>query len=149
MSPSEVILLVNAATTWFMCGVIWLVQLVHYPLFRDYDRNTFTAVMLVHQKRTALVVFPAMAAGLISSLLLAAHPPSGVPGWMPWVGVASAAVWSVSTARVQVPLHEKLAAHGFSSAVHTRLVTTNWVRTTAWSVQGVICIGMLSFKSAN
>jgi hypothetical protein len=149
MSPAEVILLVNAATTWFMCGVIWFVQLVHYPLFRDYDRGRFTAVMLAHQRRTAVVVFPAMAAGLVTSLLLVAFSPPGIPGWMPWIGAVSATVWGVSTARIQVPLHEKLAALGFSPTVHTRLVTTNWVRAAAWSVQGLVCVGMLSLKSAN
>ena len=30
----EYLLLLHAAATCYMCGVIWFVQLVHYPLFR-------------------------------------------------------------------------------------------------------------------
>ncbi len=144
MSLSEIILLVNAAATWFMCGVIWFVQLVHYPLFREYARDGFAAAMLAHQKRTGWVVAPAMFAELITALLLLVFPPPGVPVWMPWIGVALVGVWAISTAWVQIPLHEKLTAGGFAEETHRRLVMSNWVRTAAWSARGVLCAAMLA-----
>ncbi|MCK6525129.1 hypothetical protein L6R49_27300, partial [Myxococcota bacterium] len=30
---STLLLLIHAAATWFMVGLIWFVQIVHYPLF--------------------------------------------------------------------------------------------------------------------
>lgn len=144
MSIPEVLLLVNAAATWFMCGVIWFVQLVHYPLFRDYDRADFPAAMLAHQRRTGCVVFPAMAAELVTALLLLAFTPAGVPVWMPWTGAVLVGVWGFSTVLVQVPLHQQLAAGGFDANLHRRLVGTNWLRTAAWSARGVLCGVMLA-----
>jgi hypothetical protein len=42
----------------------------------------------------------------------------------------------VSTALVQIPLHNQLAL-GFDLSVHRKLVATNWWRTIAWSLRGV------------
>jgi len=126
-----------------MCGVIWFVQLVHYPLIRDYDRTAFPAVMLAHQARTFRVVFPAMITELITTLALLNWTPGGVPMWMPWVGAVLVGVWGFSTVLVQVPAHERLAAGGFDANLHRRLVISNWLRTAAWSARGVLCFAML------
>jgi hypothetical protein len=62
---------------------------------------------------------------------------------MPWVGAALVGVWGFSTALVQIPLHEALAAGGFDANRHRRLVVTNRVRTAAWAARGVLCGAML------
>ncbi|MBA4190677.1 MAG: hypothetical protein C0467_22055 [Planctomycetaceae bacterium] len=144
MSLAEILLLTNAAATWFMCGVIWFVQLVHYPLIRDYDRTAFPSVMLAHQNRTLRIVFPAMIAELITALALLIWTPVGVPVWMPWVGAVLVGVWGFSTVLVQVPAHERLAAGGFDVNLHRRLVLSNWLRTAAWSARGVLCFAMIA-----
>ena len=146
MSLADALLLANAAATWLMCGVIWFVQLVHYPLFRDYDRAAFRATMLAHQSATQKVVFPAMMLELVTALALLAWPPAGVPAGLPWLGVALVGVWGFATVLVMVPLHERLAGDGFDAALHRRLVRWNWVRTAAWSVRGVGCAAMLALR---
>ena len=40
--PVVWLLLVNAATTLFMVGVIWFVQSVHYPLFSRVGEAAFS-----------------------------------------------------------------------------------------------------------
>ncbi len=54
-----------------------------------------------------------------------------------WLGLGLIAVVWVSTAVVQSPAHGRLAT-GFDPAWHTRLVTTNWVRTVVWLGRGVL-----------
>lgn len=142
MSPSEVLLLVNAAATWFMCGVVWFVQLVHYPLFGSYDREDYPAVMGAHQRRTGRVVFAVMLTELVTAVLLVPLGPGSVPGWMTGLGAALAGVWAASTAAVQIPLHQRLSA-GYDPAAHRWLVASNWVRTAAWSARGGLCMVML------
>ena len=46
-------------------------------------------------------------------------------------------IW-VSTALVQVPLHERLASR-FEPETHQNLVSSNWVRTLGWSLR-VVCV---------
>jgi hypothetical protein len=49
----------------------------------------------------------------------------------------------LSTWRIQIPLHHRLAK-GFDPEVHRRLVATNWGRTAAWSIRGA-CLLALGF----
>jgi hypothetical protein len=146
VSLSDALLTANAAATWLMCGAIWFVQLVHYPLFRAYDRSAFAATMLAHQAATQRVVFPAMVVELVTALALLAWPPLGVAAWVPWLGAALVGVWGFATVLVMVPLHERLARDGFDEARHRRLVRWNWVRTAAWSARGVGCAAVLAAR---
>ena len=34
-------LIIHAAATWFMVGLIWFVQIVHYPMFANVGRDSF------------------------------------------------------------------------------------------------------------
>ncbi len=52
-----------------------------------------------------------------------------------------ALVW-FSTFLIQVPCHETLAV-SFQAQVHRRLVATNWIRTVAWTLRGMLALAML------
>jgi hypothetical protein len=62
-----------------------------------------------------------------------------------WLAVGSAvllvAIWS-STLLFFAPLHMRLST-GFDPAVHRRLVSTNWLRTVAWSLRGAAAVAMV------
>jgi peroxiredoxin Q/BCP len=47
----------------------------------------------------------------------------------------------MSTAWIQVPCHSELSQR-FDAVVHQRLVTSNWIRTVAWTVRGLLTLGM-------
>jgi hypothetical protein len=56
-----------------------------------------------------------------------------------WAGaVLVAAIW-LSTALLQVPLHNRLQA-AFSQEDARRLVATNWIRTAAWSLRAALVL---------
>ena len=133
------LLLTHAAATWFMVGLIWFVQVVHYPLFAGVGEQGWNAYSLRHQKLTTLVVGPVMLVELAAcALLLATRPgPLTITG-----AVLLALVWA-STFFVQVPLHGRLGT-GHERAIMRRLVATNWVRTALWSVRGLIALALLS-----
>lgn len=50
-------------------------------------------------------------------------------------------IWA-STFLLQVPKH-KVLTHGFDAEAHRFLVRTNWIRTAAWSVRGVVVLWMI------
>jgi hypothetical protein len=135
------LLMVNAAATWGMVGVIWFVQLVHYPLFPAYAGDGFRRAMAEHQRRTFRVVFPLMLTEAVTSLVAAVM----LPGWPTWAGLACVGVWGVSTGLLQVPLHGWLERDGFDPALARRLVRTNWVRTAAWTLHGLLCGWLLTY----
>lgn len=131
------ILVVHACATLFMTGLIWFVQIVHYPLFARVGAQGFSAYSEAHQRLTTLVVGPAMLVEAVAAALLVFMRPAGVSPGLLWAGLALlGAIW-LSTAFLQVPLHGRLAA-GFSSEACDALVSTNWIRTVAWSARGAI-----------
>ena len=134
-------LLLNAASTWAMVGLIWFVQMVHYPLFAGVGEAGYAAYQHTHMRTTTWVVAPLMFAELITSVLLLvpALRPAGVPAWILWVGLATVAVNWISTAALQIPAHERLTA-GYDAPAHALLVGTNWLRTFMWTVHGVLCL---------
>jgi len=135
-------LLVQAFASLALVGLIWCIQVVHYPLFAAVGRAEFPRYEADHARLITLVVGPLMLAELAAALWIAVVRPAGVPGWMVWVGLGLvAAIW-LSTAAIQVPCHAKLAA-GFDAEAHARLVSSNWIRTVAWTARGVLALAML------
>ena len=137
------VLLVQAFASLALTGLIWCIQVVHYPLFAAVGRDEFTRYEADHARLITLVVGPLMLVELAAVLWLAAVRPVGVPAWMAWTGLALvAAIW-LSTAAIQVPCHAKLAA-GFDAEVHARLVSSNWIRTVAWTARGLLALAMIA-----
>ena len=121
------------ASTWALVGVIWTIQLVHYPLFAQVGRDTFTAYHQRHTTQITWVVAPLMLTELVTAASLVM---SGSRD--PWllVSLVPLAFNWLSTWMVQIPLHDTLAA-GFDAHAHDRLVATNWWRTVAWTLRSV------------
>jgi hypothetical protein len=143
MTPTLAVLLLHAAATWFMVGLIWFVQVVHYPLFAAVGPDGYPAYQAAHMRRTGWVVGPMMLIELLTGVALLRWAPDGVPTWMPWAGLALlTAVWG-TTALAQVPLHDRLRGGHDADAVR-RLVLGNWARTVVWSLRGVLVLAMVA-----
>ncbi len=142
MPFSDVLLIVNFFATVYMVGLIWMVQVVHYPLFAEVGSEKFAGYQTRHQWLTTLVVGPPMLIEAFSAVLLVWYLPNGVNYVPVIVGIVLVLVIWASTALVQVPCHGKLN-HGFDKQTHRRLVRSNWIRTIAWTIRGVLVGWML------
>lgn len=136
VSPA-VIPIVHLVATACMAGLIWFVQVVHYPLFVAVGADGFAAYERAHQRLTSFVVGPFMAVEGVTVLWLFFAPPAGLSRTLPLVGGLVLAVVHLSTVLLQVPEHGALSA-GYDPARVARLVRTNWVRTVGWSARAVI-----------
>jgi len=131
------LLVLHCFATWFLVGLIWMVQVVHYPLFAKVGQTEFVGYVAAHANLITLVVSPLMLLELLTAIALLALWPPSLPIWVGWLGLALLCVVWITTAFVSVPLHAKLAA-GFDPQAHALLVGTNWVRTLAWSARGLL-----------
>lgn len=142
MDGLELLLAAHALATIAMTGVVWFVQLVHYPLFVRVGAADFAAFHQGHVRRTGRVVVPLMVVELATASLIPLAAPPVLRG-PALAGLAVlAAIWG-STFLVQVPLHRRLEASPAleeRDRIATRLVNTNWVRTLAWSVRSVLAV---------
>jgi hypothetical protein len=145
LSDLGVILLLSAhaATTLVMVGVIWMCQLVHYPLFVRIPGEVFADYERAHMRRISLIVGPAMGLELGTGVLIFLFTPYGIPAWLAGLALFLIGVNTLSTALLQGPTHRRLAA-GFDARRIRFLVATNWIRTIAWSLRGAIALAMLA-----
>jgi hypothetical protein len=138
----DAVLLLNLLATWTMVGVIWFVQIVHYPLLAIVPVESAASTASEHQRRTGFVVGPPMAVEGITTLMLLWRQPDGVSVWLPWVAAVLLAVALGSTVLLSVPRHERMARQP-DAKVGRELVITNWPRTIAWTARGVLVAIML------
>ena len=132
----------NAAAAWVMTGVIWFVQVVHYPLLAVVPVESARGTAVEHQERTARVVMVPMAVEGVTTLWLMFDRPAAVPWWLAWAGGVCVAVALASTVLLSVPRHTRMANEPTAS-VGRELVLTNWPRTVAWTAHGIICAFVL------
>ena len=135
------VFIVHLASTLLMVGVIWIVQVVHYPLFASVGAGGWAAYEAAHQSRITLVVGPLMIAELVTAVWLVLDRPAALPAWAVLLGAALVGLIWASTAFVQVPLHAALGGP-FDADAHARLVATNWIRTAGWTLRGGLVLWM-------
>jgi hypothetical protein len=138
----DLVLVLHLVSACIMVGVIWFVQLVHYPLLAVVPVESAKQVAEKHQKWTGIVVGPPMAVEGVSTLILWANTPSGVWWWLTWVNGASLAVALLCTIFLSVPRHARMV-EAPDEQVGRELVQTNWPRTIAWTACGFLAAVML------
>lgn len=137
-----IVLLLHAASTLWMTGLIWFVQVVHYPLFSLVGTDDFATYEHAHTTRTTLVVGPPMLLELATTVMLLGLTSDEVPRGAAWTGAALLALIWVSTALLQVPQHSVLAL-GFDARAYEVLVQSNWIRTIGWSLRAALSLWLL------
>jgi hypothetical protein len=129
----------QVAVTWSLVGLIWTIQLVHYPLMSRVGEARYVEYQREHMRRITWLVGPLMLAevGLALALWLGAATPDEER--LGWIGALLLLVIWGATAVFSVPAHGRLEA-GFDERAHARLVATNWVRTAAWTLRGGVVL---------
>jgi len=130
----QIALLVHFTSTVFLTGVIWLVQLVHYPSFQFVKGDEFQKFCQFHQNSITWVVGPAMVVEVLTGIYLVLSP---IASGKLYLGLALIALLWLSTFFLSVPLHTKLL-DGPNPEVIRNLVWTNWPRTLLWTVRSIL-----------
>ncbi len=122
--------LVQLAATMAMGGIIWMVQIVIYPLFLEVGFSAFEEYHRQYMALVTWVIAPLMFLEVASCVMcLLAHPKNRLL----WIAsILLGLIW-LSTAFIQVPLHENLVQDQTEA-----LVSSNWIRTIAWTARCII-----------
>ena len=136
------LVVLHLAATGVMIGIIWFVQVVHYPLMALVGRDGYPAYQAAHARRTTGVVMPPMLLEMATGAWLALRPSPFFPAPAAWTGLALLVIVWASTFFLQVPQHSRLEG-GFDDAAHRRLVRGNWIRTVAWTLRGILLLANL------
>src|SRR6476661_5397320 len=130
----------NLAVAAALAGLIWTIQLVHYPLFARVDAAGWPAYEAEHQRRITWLAAPLMLldVALAAALVLAGGPLGGLRA----AGLALAVAMFAATGLFFSPLHGRLGrAH--DPALIARLVAWNRWRTAAWTARAGLAIWLV------
>ncbi|MEE2644351.1 MAG: hypothetical protein VYD19_05410 [Myxococcota bacterium] len=142
---SESLSQLSLATTLMLTGLIWVIQLVHYPSFRFIDESRFADFHRFHTLSISLIVIPLMLTELVTGscrflMFMDQSIADPIIVWGERVAIFPLlGVWG-STFFIQVPLHERLALSRDPQLIEA-LVQSNWIRTGLWSLRA----GLLYF----
>ena len=122
-----------------MTGLLWLVQIVHYPMFEGLAESQFVGWHEFHSRRISTIVAPLMVFDLLASAALSYLLRSPLSYFATGLTVF---VW-LTTFLVSVPLHTKLGgasekSQALKAQLIARLVSTNWLRTSAYSLKLIV-----------
>jgi len=131
-----ILLKVHLLFTLYMCGLIWFVQIVHYPLFRLIRPEQFTSYEQGHTRLTAWLTAPQMTIELFSAAALIYVVMDNYFYWFNFLGVLL--IW-VSTFFIQVPLHNQLSQKHDPKNIQN-LIKSNWARTILWTIRAIALI---------
>lgn len=135
----DALLASQLAATWFMVGVIWLVQVAHYPLFDRVGPEHAVPYHRAYVGRMGYVVGPPMLVEAGGALALVGWGAAWCPPHEAWAGLALVAALWATTGLCSVPAHERLS-RGWDPGAHLRLVRTNWLRTALWTARGALAL---------
>lgn len=141
----DVLFLIHAGATLFLVGLIWTIQIVHYPLFANVGESGYAAYQTSHMSRITYVVAPVMFLELGTAIYFAFVNYEPINAKIFWFGLALVLLIWASTMFIQSPIHGRLAEK-FDVDLVNKLVWTNWIRTILWSVRGALILWMVWLK---
>ena len=143
--PEQIFLIAvifNLVVSSFMVGLIWLLQLVSYPLFSYVNVGDFQKYHSRHVKKITPIVALAMTLEASIALILLIFTPSDSVGLLVINTLLVCLIW-VSTAFIQIPYHQRLEFPKNQILYTEKLIKTNWIRTILWIFKLIISIWVL------
>ena len=128
-------LAMHLALASLMVGVIWVIQLVHYPSFRFTDREKYVSFQIFHMRKISFIVMPVMVLEFLSGLLLVLYH-SNHESLLRISFILLLIIWLV-TALFFAQIHQKLSK-GYDETLVRKLVSFNWIRTLLWTIRTII-----------
>lgn len=139
LSQSE--LLLHLFLTAALFGMIWIIQLLHYPSFKYIAEEQWPAF---HKQKTSqgnAIMMPLMICELGIAAWLAGKNGFHFDYAIPLCLVL--AIW-LSTIFIQFPIINRLAEQK-EEALIDRLIQSNWIRTLLWSAK-LIWVSWMSYS---
>ena len=145
MLPNNFVLLGHLIFTSIMTGVIWVIQIVHYPSFHFIEKELYTAFQKFHMNKISIIVIPIMLAELITGMMLFLDKSSKSP-FLIISFVILVLIWLI-TGVFFSKAHNELIA-GYQELVINQLVAMNWIRTLLWTLRLLLltCFVYLHFS---
>ena len=142
MLIGDIVFLIHLIVTLLITGVIWCLQIIHYPLFQHVPSDNFSHYIYKHTQRAGFLTAPLMFSETVTGVLLLWWRPWGINLEEVWIGLGLIVVILIITTFLHMPQHEKLTS-GFNEGSFRALVRNSWLRTLVWTLRSGWVVWML------
>ena len=139
INNQHVIFISHLTLTSIMVGLIWIIQLVHYPTFHFIDKNLYSSFQKFHMNSISLIVVPVMILELATGVLLLVGNSKNFLIIISFIILIL--IWAI-TGIFFSSAHGKLIT-GYNALVVDKLVSMNWIRTILWTLKMLLLLGYL------
>ena len=144
MHFSDWLLVGTLALVWYHVGIVWLVQVVAWPLFGYVGHSEFEAYHQAWWHGIRYVIFVPGAFALTGGILLLRYRPAGTPDWLLGAGLGLYVLMCVLTAVWWGPQQAKMKTT--ASPTFGLLNRTHWIRTALVSGYGLALLAALVLR---
>ena len=131
----EILFNIHFLSTSLMVGIIWVIQLLHYPTFHFIKESDYVEFQHFHMQRISFIVVPVMIIELLSGFMLVYYFRSNL---FILCLIILLVIWLI-TFVFFTKLHQSLLG-GYDKIIVNKLVQINWSRTVLWSLRLIILI---------
>ena len=140
---TNILFKLHFSLTLYMTGIIWLVQVIHYPLFLLVGSINFPKYHRAHlEKTTSVIAIPMILEFLSGIYILYSNEYIKYNPLFIFSIFLLVFIWII-TFLISVPKHNILS-NGFDEHTIKLLIRTNWLRTFAWTARAVIIFYLLN-----
>jgi hypothetical protein len=134
------VLLGNLAVTLFLTGLVWVLQVVQFPLMLSARSIDFPNYVKQQRARNTILMAPPMLAEMITAVWLLYDPRA--PHRDAFHALLLLIVIWIATFAWIIPIHAKLI-RSFDEDLVRKLIRRNWIRTICWTLRSAILLWML------
>lgn len=128
------VFILHLISTFFMVGVIWVVQIVHYPSFYFIDKQKYQVFQEFHMHKISMIVVPMMVLEIFSGLILIFNFYHNNGHTTFYLSVFMLiCIWTI-TGSIFTKLHNELLK-GYDKSIIKKIIEWNWSRTLLWTLR--------------
>ena len=130
------LLMIHIISTSIMVGVIWVMQLVHYPSFKYVKESDYIIFQKYHMSNISYIVFPVMFTELITALLIFFSGEKSL--FFVLSLICLFLIWVITG--VLFTKYHSILKEGKDLMIIEKMIKANWIRALLWTMRLIMIL---------
>lgn len=134
-----IFLLFNLISTLLIAGILWFVQLVHYPLFNEMPAKNMVNYGYYHMQKISGIINLLFIIDFITIVFLLLLVNSDLSATLMLINISIFLFIVILTRITFLPIYQQISKNP-NSILITKLINLNWIRTLVWSLKVIFML---------
>ena len=128
--------MIHIISTSIMVGVIWVIQLVHYPSFKYVNESDYIIFQKYHMSNISYIVFPVMFTELITALIILFFGEKSLFFVLSLIYLFL--IWIITG--VLFTKYHSILKEGKDLMIIEKMIKANWIRALLWTMRLIMIL---------